>query len=468
MALPRALQACFILMLVAAAATAGEFPYTATVTTDDVQVRSGPGEDYYPTAQLQAGDRVEVYRHDPGGWYAVRPPQGSFSWVPAEAVEVFENGQARIVGARVVARVGSELSDTRDVIQVRLEPGEEIQIIEAMRSRKTGQTWYRIAPPAGEFRWVFGKFLQHAAAESEGSPSEAEIDAELAEIERERERFRTTRARERRRRSSELDDEVAPHEEPDTADLAHYERERSRRGAEEALDGDVEEEVTAVAKKQPTRDIEQKPNIKAKTAARPWSPEKFQEELADLNVELSQVLTDEPTEWDFESLKDRAERVLAHAETALDRGKARVVISKIERFEELSERSRTIADLEVELDRNKRTASRVLRSGGAADTPAPNAAEAASTSAILDDSGRYDGIGKLTPVVSRQAGSPYFALLNEDGSVRCYVTPAPGINLRHYVGRRVGLNGSIGYAPELKSQHVTAQRVTLLDPTQLR
>ena len=59
------------------------FPYKAFVAADDVYVRSGPGENYYPTDKLKTGDQVEVYRHDPGGWLAIRPVPGSFSWVSA-------------------------------------------------------------------------------------------------------------------------------------------------------------------------------------------------------------------------------------------------------------------------------------------------------------------------------------------------------------------------------------------------
>ena len=59
------------------------FPYKAYVTADDVYVRSGPGENYYPTDQLKAGTEVEVYRHDPGGWYAIRPPKTASRGSPA-------------------------------------------------------------------------------------------------------------------------------------------------------------------------------------------------------------------------------------------------------------------------------------------------------------------------------------------------------------------------------------------------
>ena len=87
------------------------FPYTAYANTDDVYVRSGPGKNYYPTEKLKRGDAVEVYRHDPGGWYAIRPPHGSFSWVPARLLQPTKDHLAVVVGDRVVSRVGSGMSD---------------------------------------------------------------------------------------------------------------------------------------------------------------------------------------------------------------------------------------------------------------------------------------------------------------------------------------------------------------------
>ncbi|HKD38479.1 MAG TPA: SH3 domain-containing protein, partial [Pirellulales bacterium] len=64
---------------VAVAGDDGQFPYTAYANSDDVYIRSGPGKNYYPTDKLPRGEPVEVYRHDPGGWYAIRPPRNSFS-----------------------------------------------------------------------------------------------------------------------------------------------------------------------------------------------------------------------------------------------------------------------------------------------------------------------------------------------------------------------------------------------------
>ena len=67
-----------------------EFPYEATVVAEEAYIRSGAGESYYPTQKLPRETTVIVHRHDPGGWYMIDPPQGSFSWIP----ERFEIGRA--------------------------------------------------------------------------------------------------------------------------------------------------------------------------------------------------------------------------------------------------------------------------------------------------------------------------------------------------------------------------------------
>ena len=81
---------------------------------------------------------------------------------------------------------------------------------------------------------------------------------------------------------------------------------------------------------------------------------------------------------------------------------------------------------------------------------------------------QFDGTGRLTRVVSSKVGSPRYALLDEQGSVRCYVTPSPGVNLRHYVGREVGVNGIRGIIPEKNTHHVMAKHVTVLNQPTMR
>ncbi len=160
---------CFLLAAAAAQLAAAEeqFPYTAYVNGDDVYLRSGPGQNYYPTSKLKLGEAVEVYRHDPGGWYAIRPPEGSFSWVATRYLKLGRDKIAVVNGDRVVARVGSSFSDIRDVIQVRLERGEEVEVLETktLDAAQGGEKWAKVAPVAGEFRWVLGKFLDRTPPE---------------------------------------------------------------------------------------------------------------------------------------------------------------------------------------------------------------------------------------------------------------------------------------------------------------
>ena len=164
MRLPLAALACSLLCAAAAtAAAAPNFPYTAYVTAENVYVRSGPGDNYYPTEKLKAGDKVEVYRHDPGGWLAIRPVPGSFSWVAGRYLQLGNKNIATVTEDRVAARVGSRFSDVRDCVQVRLHRGEAVEVLDAPRDNAAAgggsSAWYKIASPAGEFRWISSRFV---------------------------------------------------------------------------------------------------------------------------------------------------------------------------------------------------------------------------------------------------------------------------------------------------------------------
>ena len=140
-------------------AAEGKFPYKAFINTDEVYMRSGPGQSYYPTDKLALGAEVEVYRHDPGGWYAVRPVEGSFCWVNSRFLELKSDGLAEVKADEVACRVGSRFSDVRDIIGVKLKKGELVELAGRARARRSDNAWCRIAPPPGDFRWVYGKYV---------------------------------------------------------------------------------------------------------------------------------------------------------------------------------------------------------------------------------------------------------------------------------------------------------------------
>lgn len=402
----------------AASRSSGEqiFPYKAYVTADDVYVRSGPGQSYYPTDKLKAGQEVEVYRHDPGGWYAIRPPKGSFSWVSSRFLQPGIDSLAVVSADRVAARVGSRFSDIRDVIQVYLQKAEVVDVLEKTESQtdREARTWYKIAPPSGEFRWVFGKYVdpnypRDGLRKAGDTPVRVgQADAEPAETARPRTVIPTAR-------------QVA--EEPPPAHLR------------EAADAPRQ--------------------IYEPVAPRQMSPEQFQAQLEELDLELSVMVVEEPTVWTFDEMQYRAGRLLAQAETALERGRARVLINKMDRFEDIKRRFDAISAMREQTERLSRRLAGLSprdRRGGRG----------------LDSESRFDGEGELIRVVSPKLDAPRYALVDPLGEVRCYVSPAPGVNLRHYLGRRVGVNGTRGYMPEQRAQHVMARHVSLLDSSRLR
>ena len=380
--MPRLPVVLYGLTIAISAVSAGfgkeSFPYKAYVTADDAEVRSGPGEDFYPTDKLPKGETVEVYRRDAGGWCAIRPPEGSFSWVSGRVLRFEDGNVATVKEDDVASRVGSSLSNVRDVIQVRMHKDEAVEILDSKESPGgKSQVWYKIAPPSGEFRWISEKLLSRQKPRDE-LRSAASADA-------------------------------------------NPEKDQAARGA----DG-----------------IEK------------MSSQQFQAELDRIDLELSMMVVEDPSVWSFDAMRIRAESLLDRTDDAADRGKARLLLSRIARFDDIKQRYDTVTAMREQ----NATSNRFL--AGLQKTMETAAAK-------VDPDGQFDGVGQLQMVFSPKVGSPRYALVDEAGNVRYYVTPAPGVNLQNYVGRQVGITGTRGYMPEQRAQHITARHVSSLE-TQLR
>lgn len=379
--------ACFLAVLAASVAAvrpsaAGEFPYTAVVNGEDVYVRSGPGSNYYPTDKLQRGDKVEVYRQDPGGWCAIRPPGNSFSWVAAQKMNRVEDGLAAAAEEHVPVHVGSSLSDLRDVIQVRLDRRERVEVLSAPDpDDRSGSGWYKISPPAGEFRWISVKFLQRSRS---GPP------------------------------------------------LASSDEQRGRRDADASgsRSGLADDAQRSRSKSTTSRPVSSTPaaNVPAR-------------ELNRLDVELSAIVAEDISAWSFDDLKRRAEAVLDDSESSIERGRARLLLSKMARFE----------DIKLRYDQMRRA------------TPAVQPGVAVLGAPSRPPEPRFDGSGRLSPVVSSKPGAPTYALVDPNGAVMYFIAPAPGVNLRPFVNKQVGVNGPRSYMADTQKQLISVQHVAVLD-----
>ena len=140
-----ALIALWVVSIAAAVSAADEFPYRAYVLSENVDVVAGPGHRFYATDRLARGTQVEIYREEASGWLAIRPPEGSFSWIPAEFVERLEDDQLGRVKEPTGAWIGTSVEHVSEhQQQVTLKAGELVQIIgDKTAAAKEGEkrTW---------------------------------------------------------------------------------------------------------------------------------------------------------------------------------------------------------------------------------------------------------------------------------------------------------------------------------------
>lgn len=137
-----------------------------------------PSDDAYATVMAGPQTQLEVWRHDPNGWLAIRPPDGSFSLVDAKHMKATNDPDVFTVSTdRAKAWVGTQIDEEHTPIsQVRMKLGERVAVISSLiiEEQNGAQTWYQIEPPAGEFRWVHQDDLQSGGREY-SAPSASEI-----------------------------------------------------------------------------------------------------------------------------------------------------------------------------------------------------------------------------------------------------------------------------------------------------
>ncbi len=493
----------------APAKAAGEtFPYRAAISLEPAQVRSGPGDEFYETGRLRLGDEVEVHRHDSGGWCAIRPPPGSFSYMPAEYLKPLDEGLAETTVAGVKSFVGSSVGSQHNRSHVSLRRGEQVELLE----KPPTEGLCRIAPPAGEFRWVRQECLERLGPFGESEPSSA------GAIERGDEKPATRSEKWR----------AAPRTtafQANDSDPADAERTGAPRGGGTdqwlAARGSPATDGAAHPGAAPSPRLARRPTVPQRGWIRP-SPAAAQEDdrepavesttpspapsvskvegiapgeterggdrligatLDEIDLELAKVVCQPKDRWAFDQVRDVTKEVLRHAETAGDRARARRLLDRIGQFEEvrrqtlglpatiLDEPSFKVATTAARhlsmAERSRLPSSAALAAGG---TPSRQAEEASSTAPLPPaaplppnwEDPRFDGSGRLVPLEKRGDGDPQFLLVDDQGVARYFVTAAPGVNLRGYRDRIVGITGSRSQDAARGKPHLTAQRVTLL------
>ncbi|MHC4858139.1 MAG: SH3 domain-containing protein, partial [Planctomycetota bacterium] len=126
-----------------------QYPFMAKVTGNDVNVRSGKGTAYYACGKVNLDDQVTVVGEG-FGWAEIIPPEGSYSWIHKNYVDV-EDDQPTVgvlTGDNVRVWAGSDNIEPMrsSSMQTKLNTGE---IIELFADQPTDGDYYKIKPPAG-------------------------------------------------------------------------------------------------------------------------------------------------------------------------------------------------------------------------------------------------------------------------------------------------------------------------------
>ncbi len=530
-------------------------PQVFRVSSAEVLVRSGPGEDFYATSMLKKGSEVQVYRVDQGDWAAIRPPEGSFSWIEFASLQrTTLSDVARVSQDETRTRVGSRFTKDRQVAYVTLRRGERVKLLEGFPAddeNDGGSEWLKIAPVAGEFRWVPLEALtavspQDADASPEslaeytlnddhvslsapqqsGQVLTADELTEAAQGDAENLASETASAPKNLGEESpavvraQWSYDLSPRTYADKDSQGKLTEDPMQRPATPPEQGlslsqafgelrqavnelNLAQESTAdrVAENRdlglvkpvqaldppsgspvPTADLLPAPSgqnglppplldesttslakVVPSESSGGSSEAAIQESLR-ITAELSQILANsDATTWSLSPLRSRAEAVVDTAGSAEIRQNGQELIARIAQFEDIQRRHRQLGAAAATLARNKSVQA-------ASENALARTTDASSTSRFglglsnpKVDGSQYDGYGWLMPVATSKPNSPRYVLTDNEGNILQFVTPRPGMNLRRYERKRVGIYGERGFLPTVNQPILTAERVISVD-----
>lgn len=509
----------------------------AVVTVPQTFVRSGPGLGFYPTQILDAGAEVEIYGQDPNGWLAIRPPEGSFSWVRTEDIEIGDDGLAEVIRDGAPSLIGSLLSSERSFSSVKLRRGELLRVLElpvdlqgdiaplpggalrrssAAGSASTGgkPRWCKISPPSGEFRWVEARAVQFVSEvdgatptgrEASEFPSYSESARDLngpdSQPQRGWQRLNVPMSfppRQGLSREGVLGSRPAQviggeggvllqagmnllAASPGDKGSEALADSSGRQGASPGGQGTPKREWIARAEPSPENLASKISIVKSSGGLSP------QERVDELSLRFAEMLLRSPGEWQFDELRLQVERLMQELPGGTLQSEVRTLATRITRAEEIRKRFLAAKDLSAE------SKAEITRSIGPGDTERQaepfrgvdssvglaigatsegkrNWAVPASASSpwphsrqpmdIGDE--RFDAVGRLMRVVPASWGTPRYALVDQAGNIRAFVTPAPSVSLEYYLGTQVGINGTCSVYGAEQVPHVLARSVVPL------
>ena len=501
------------------------FPYAAVITANEADVQSGPDKDFYATTKLKQGTNVEVYRHDANGWCAIRPPANSFSWVAAEHVELTDDPTlARVINVPVKTRVGTEFSDIHDVEYISLRKGEVLKLLGSKTLKEASgdprMRWFKIAPPAGEFRWVHEQTLRpiNAATVEAIAPK---VDPVARQSIKTFDLATKTPSESNPKTIAPASflkdlDEVAPNATDAFVELAGHTDSNDAASAPQPRTlatqpiAETTEPVGSSTLQAKSADETQTANthvnaVTWQAVAAPTDilsapePRSFVDQYNALNVLLSRALLQDIKQWQFETVEQQAALLVQQADDTHQEELAHALQAKISELKELRERSIRVSSTPVasepivaatapqaaqpptvgtiaqaEFDKEPETPSLLPSFQPDAEVTGPELpvrVKKSKATSSMDvsktklqpaqepDNSVFDATGVLIAVQSRRTDMPRYALADSSGQLVRFVAGEHNADLNKYVNKKVGILGEVGFLRRFNKPVVVARQV---------
>ncbi len=562
-------------------------PETFYVQVERAEVYAGPDQQFYPTGNLERGTAIDVFMTLENGWLGIRPPQGSFSWLPASQGYLLPGGKSvEVTDGAAVSWIGTELGTAKQYRwQVQLQLGEQLTVVgEAMIKHhdEAPSLWYKVAPPNGEFRWIRSEAVSktppfiskpvgrvepvqlangqsqdmvpndvttanyeepsivRAKANSQRAKAEyrAESNSKASGVQKDpwagyhafdfssgalsflgllpRPPLSTTSPRQTARQTdpSELiarrgwrdprelqarriansaevnDTSNLQADSPVPATdfmLTPYENTLSQVGPAISTISNMPPVTTVSAE----RVLASEGVSKDAFAADAWygihqastSPATgtsatglltlTAKGLSEIHLAVSEIVAQPMVHWNLQGLADRTRYLVEHGSNAVERGEARLLLERIEGFQVLATKNASLTAGSMSQSQLPGTLSpfqltSAKNTFGVQPTIGPSpwsfgSGLSAAESNHVTPSLPYDATGWLVPVhAAKENQQEMYALTNDSGKVIVYVSPIAGLNLGRYLNQPVGIYGLRGYLPQLRTNHIEAQRVVRL------
>ncbi len=433
----------FVILITTPLWAANRFPYTAQITENEAVVYSEPGEERYETLRLKAGEAVEVYSVTHEGWCAIRPPVGSFSWVSGLYVNAGLNNIGIVSVDHLASRVGSQTGDICETVQVQLKKGERVILLEKVEFPENAASpiWYKIVPPSGEFRWVRLDSITASAFSENSSPSGLAIQQV----------------------SYQQLPEASPGYDSGSQLISPAAQPMPLNEPPALASRNV---VSSQARPLPQMVVSQPP-----VPLQQANP--YQRALSQLHQEVHAVMN-RPTDDDtFEVLLQKGRLLVESAPSETDRTRAYQLVNTLEKTRNVRRMNafqRQPAQYRggngVLPPSNQNLAAQVPQGPGSMITQVqyPPTQTGAFETPSQNGTSPFKAAGKLGWFSQRPEGYPPYAVVNEQNRIVALITPEAGVDLKPYIDKQVGVNGTSGVYVngQQRTPHVSATTVFAL------